>query len=65
MLETTIIILWTCGFYESIRKQIYRRHEIPEVPDKIYYTMNILLSIIWPVMTIVRAVTDLEAKDNG
>lgn len=65
MLEATIIILWTCGFYESMNKQIHRRHEIPEVPDKIYYTTNILLSIIWPVMTIVRAVTQLEEKDNG
>ena len=65
MLEATIIILWTCGFYESMNRQIHRRHEIPEVPDRIYYTMNILLSIIWPVMTIVRAVTQLEAKDNG
>lgn len=65
MIESILIVVYVCGFYEAMRKMVATRKGLPQVPDRMYYTVNICLSAIWPVMTIVKAATDLTESKDG
>lgn len=65
MMELIIAILYVCGFYEVMRTMLARRKGLPQVPDRMYYTVNFCLCLIWPVMSIVKAATDLTEDRDG
>lgn len=65
MTNLILIVVYVCGFYEVMRTMLARRRGLPQVPDRMYYTVNFCLCLIWPVMTIVKAATDLTEEKNG
>ena len=65
MMELIIVILYVCGFYEAMRTILANRKGLPQMTDRMYYTVNFCLCLIWPVMSIVKAAIDLTEEKNG